>query len=177
MPLHDEVASADPARPDAVAASGEPPPARRAGPPRSFDEFEMRVLSATEGACCAPAAGRAGQRAATLARRAGACDHLITAALVHDFARYFDGREEACVARRSADLLAAVFPAPVLEPMRSLARSGAAPDEAGAAPPRHAVAQGRRLRAYIDAAAGGSDEPLLPWPTLLGIARRASLDG
>lgn len=145
----------------------------RAGPPRSFDEFERRLPCGT----ALPTAGWAGQRAATLARRAGACDQLITAALVHDFARYFDGREEACVARRSADLLVDVFPAPVLEPMRCLDRPAARPADAGIEPAPRAITQGRRLRAYIDSASTCSDDLLLPWKTLLDIARRTSFDG
>ncbi|WP_156466799.1 hypothetical protein [Methylibium sp. Root1272] len=146
---------------------------QRAGPPRSFDEFEQRLPCIAGRVPLAPA-DWTGRRAATLARRAGACDHLITAALVHDFARYFDGREEACVARRSADLLVAVFPEPVLEPMRCL---DGRPSDPGAAPAPRAVTQGRRLRAYIDSASTCSDDLLLPWQTLLGIARRASFDG
>ncbi|WP_428423345.1 hypothetical protein [Methylibium sp.] len=149
---------------------GAAPGLLRGGPPRSFDEFERRLP-------CFAGQTWAGQRAATLARRAGACDQLITAALVHDFARYFDGREEACVARRSADLLVAVFPEPVLEPMRCLERHMARTAEPGVAPAPHAVAQGRRLRAYIDSASACSDDLLLPWQTLLGIARRTSFDG
>lgn len=148
----------------------------RAGPPRSFDEFEQRLpcIAGRAPRAALAAVGWTGQRAATLARRAGACDHLITAALVHDFARYFDGREEACVARRSADLLVAVFPEPVLEPMRCL---DGRPADPGAEPAPRAVTQGRRLRAYIDSASTCSDELLLPWQTLLGIARRTSFDG
>lgn len=155
---------------------GEVPGALRAGPPRSFDEFERR-LPCIAGRVPLGAVGWTGQRAATLARRAGACDHLITAALVHDFARYFDGREEACVARRSADLLVDVFPEPVLEPMRCLDRQAARPADAGAAPVPRTVTQGRRLRAYIDSASTCSDDLLLPWKTLLDIARRTSFDG
>jgi hypothetical protein len=148
------------------------------GPPRSFDEFERRVRLVTDPGSDAilGAKGWMGRRAATLARRAGACDNLITAALVHDFARYFDGREEACVARRSASLLVAVFPSPVLEPMRCLGGGSSSGMNAGEAP-AYVVAHGRRLRAYIDSARAGGEEALLPWQLLLGIARRTSFDG
>uniref|UniRef100_UPI00333EA2BF hypothetical protein n=1 Tax=Methylibium sp. TaxID=2067992 RepID=UPI00333EA2BF len=135
--------------------------------------FALRGPGRGGGGPRAPAAGPGGG-APPGARRAGACDHLITAALVHDFARYFDGREEACVARRSADLLVAVFPEPVLGPMRCL---DGRPADPGAAPAPRAVTQGRRLRAYIDSASTCSDDLLLPWQTLLGIARRTSFDG
>lgn len=152
------------------------PGARRAGPPRSFDEFERRLPSIA-GQAPLGAVGWTGQRAATLARRAGACDHLITAALVHDFARYFDGREEACMARRSADLLVDVFPESVLEAMRCLGRQAERPAEAGVVPAPRAITLGRRLRTYIDSASTCSDDLLLPRRTLLEIARRTSFDG
>ncbi|HSV68922.1 MAG TPA: hypothetical protein VLI72_02330 [Methylibium sp.] len=152
--------------------------ADQAAPPRSFDEFERRMRAIAErGSRGAPGAEAwTGRRAASLARRAGACDHLITAAWVHDFASHFDGPDEACVASRSAGLLAAVFPEQVLDPLRWLA-CAPEPTKAGAAPTRHAIAQGRRLRAYVHAARTCDDDALLSWPLLLGIARRSSLDG
>jgi predicted HD phosphohydrolase len=124
----------------------------------------------------AGAAGWAGHRAASLARRAGACDHLITAALAHDFARCCQGHDEEDVTTCSASLLVEVFPDPVLEPMRSLARE-ADTVPAGTTLARYAIAQGQRLRAYVHAARTCSDDALLSWQALLKIARRVSLDG
>lgn len=153
--------------------------APQAAPPRGFAEFErllMRLAAEDDRSSTPCAVGGAGHRAASLARRAGACDHLITAALAHDFACHFPGLQEGCATRCSASLLAEVFPEQVLEPIRRLDREpdGAPPATAAA---RHAVAQERRLRAYVHAARRCSDEALLSWQALLQIARRTSLDG
>lgn len=154
---------------------------RAAAPPGSFQEFE-RLLSAIADRTSHSSdndmgAAWVGQRAASMARHAGACDHLIAAAFVHDFASHFDGHgPDDGVNSRSAHLLEAVFPEQVLEPVRWLDR------EAPSHPPstrsaRHALSQGRRLRAYVDAAQSCSDDAVLSWQALLKIARRASLDG
>lgn len=153
--------------------------AGRAVPPCGFGDFErMLRLVAERGAprSASGAGGWAGQRAASLARRAGACDHLITAALAHDFAEHFDGRDGGDLPSRSARLLVAVFPEQVLEPLRWLDRE---PELAPTAPrpARHALTQGRRLRTYVEAARTCGDDSLLSWQALLKIARRASLDG
>lgn len=153
--------------------------APQAAPPRSFEEFErllMRLVVEEDRRSTPCAVGGAGHRAASLARRAGACDHLITAALAHDFACHFHGLDEGCAARCSASLLVDVFPEQVLEPIRRLDRE---PDGApvATAAARHAIAQERRLRAYVHAARNCSDEALLSWQALLKIARRTSLDG
>ncbi len=152
---------------------------RAAVPPCGFNDFErmLRLVAERGGLRSASAAGGwAGQRAASLARRAGACDQLITAALAHDFAQHFDGRDGGDMPSRSARLLVAVFPEQVLEPLRWLDRE---PDMAPTAsrPARHAITQGRRLRTYVEAARTCSDDSLLSWQALLKIARRASLDG
>lgn len=138
--------------------------------PRSFEDF----------VCCIDAflahkpVARPwqGRRSASLARRSAACDHLITAALVHDFAACLGARGSlGSVALLSAELLAAVFPAQVLAPLRWIETAP------GAAAPPQLQAQGRRLRRFIDDAKAEPDGVLLPWSALRSIARRASLEG
>jgi hypothetical protein len=120
---------------------------------RSFADFE----SCIDGFLARRPAAWPGRRAASLARRAGACDHLITAALVHDFAACLGEPAPAGgLARRSAELLGGVFPAQVLAPL---------------------LAQSHRLHRFIDGAQASTEGALLPWTALRSIARRASLDG
>lgn len=137
---------------------------------QSFDDF-VRCIEVFLGDESPPKAWQ-GRRSASIARRSAACDHLVTAALVHDFAACLGERgslEE--LASASADLLQAVFPAQVLTPLRLI-------DAASAhATGSRALAQGRRLRRFVEGAAAQSDGLLLPWPSLRSIARRASLDG
>jgi hypothetical protein len=135
---------------------------------RSFADFE----SCIDGFLARRPAAWPGRRAASLARRAGACDHLITAALVHDFAACLGEPAPAGgLARRSAELLGGVFPAQVLAPLRLV---GAAAPVVAAAP---LLAQTRRLHRFIDGAQASAEGALLPWTALRSIARRASLDG
>lgn len=137
---------------------------------RSFEDF-VRCIDAF--LAHGPAAGAwQGRRSASLARRCAACDHLIAAALVHDFAACLGERGAVgSVAQRSADLLGGVFPAQVLTPLRLI---DGAP---GAAASSHQLAQSRRLRRFIEGAKAEPDGALLPWSALRSIARRASLDG
>lgn len=135
---------------------------------RCFEDFERCI----DGFLARRPPAWPGRRAASLARRAGACDHLITAALVHDFAACLSEPGPAgALAQRSAALLGNVFPAQVLAPLRLL--DAAAP--AGA--PAQVLAQSRRLRRFIAAAQAPAEGALLPWTALRSIARRASLDG
>lgn len=144
-------------------------------PPDSFAAFERCVVGA---AATSDRAGLRGQRAATLARRAGACDHLITAAFVHDFARRIGRDDAARCASRSADLLSSVFPGELLAWLRQvddLPCADPAPHHAGHAAPPSAGA--RRLRQFIAGADAGAAHPPLPIAALIAIARRASIDG
>lgn len=114
-----------------------------------------------------------GRRCASLARRSAACDQLVAAALVHDFAACLGERGSlAELASASADLLVGVFPAQVLAPLRLIDVVALPPGKAS-----QALAQGRRLRRFIEGAAAQTDCHLLPWPWLRSVARRASLDG
>lgn len=139
---------------------------------RSFEDF-VRCIDAFL-LHKPPAKAWHGRRSASVARRCAACDHLITAALVHDFAACLGARGTvANVALLSADLLGGVFPAPVLAPLRLID----APPPQGAVAPPQLLAQSRRLRRFIEGEKAEPEGPLLSWTALRAIARRASLDG
>ena len=138
---------------------------------RSFDDFVQCIEGFLKEAP-APKAWQ-GRRCASIARRSAACDQLVTAALVHDFAACLGERGSlAELASASADLLVGVFPAQVLAPLRLIDVVALPPGKAS-----QALAQGRRLRRFIEGAAAQADCQLLPWPWLRSVARRASLDG
>lgn len=119
-----------------------------------------------------------GWQAASLARQAGACDHLIAAALVHDFSVRIGCGLAADCGSSSAALLVDIFPAQVLTPLRLLDdnywfRRSDARRRAGTA----SVSQAERLCQYVREAHIQHGHQLLQLRSLLNIARRASLNG
>lgn len=146
---------------------------------RSFEELEHHLgLFAMAHEQPAPAHPWHGWRAATLARRAGACDHLIAAALVHDFSSRVGYGLVADCGTNSAALLVDIFPTQVLAPLRLLDDNRWRPRSEA---PRHAgtasVSQAERLRQYVRTAQVQDGHQLLQLRSLLNIARRASLNG
>lgn len=139
--------------------------------PRSFEEFEQRMAAALVAAPCPPLA----LRAATLARHGGACDAIVTAALVHDYASSIESIPSANDAARSAELLQHVFEDAVCRLLYGLQRlrSPAALPPAATLAPSHQCA---RLARFLDAARDTRD-PVLPLPRLIAVARRMSRDG
>lgn len=145
---------------------------------RSFDEFarQIELLAATDDVVSAAPRWH-GRRAATLARQAGACDQLITAALVHDFSESVDSTNGLENVRSTAETLALLFPEHVVGPVRLLPCVVAAADGGGPpAPIVHGLAMAQRLRHLVHKAHAEPRGPLLPIGSLLRIARRVSLD-
>lgn len=118
-----------------------------------------------------------GRRAATSARRAGACDHLIAAALVHDFSvRAGHGLAVDCGVN-SAALLSCIFPIEVLRPLRLLDKIPESWKLGDQHPLRaQGAEQAYRLFQFIRMAHVRPEENLIGLESLLRIARRASLD-
>lgn len=139
--------------------------------PRSFEDFERRLSAALDDAPHPPLA----LRAATLARQGGACDVIITAALVHDYAGLVEAVPGPGDAAQSAELLRHVFEAPVGRLLRGLQalRSPTSPSSPSKVAPSHQCA---RLARFLDAAQASND-PVLALPRLLAVARRMSRDG
>lgn len=145
---------------------------------RSFDEFARQIeLLATADEPASATTHWYGRRAATLARQAGACDQLITAALVHDFSVSVQPASDLADVQCTAKALAQLFPEQVVGPVRLLPCVAAAADGGVAAPPTsHGFAMARRLHHLVHQARAEPRGALLPIASLLQIARRVSLD-
>lgn len=147
-------------------------------PLRSFDEFarQIKLLAGMDDVPSALPRWH-GRRAATLARQAGACDQLITAALVHDFSESVEPMNRLGDVRSTADALAFLFPEHVVGPVRLLPLVVAAADGGGPPGPTvHGLAMAQRLRHLVHKARAEPRGPLMPIGSLLLIARRTSLD-
>jgi hypothetical protein len=144
----------------------------------TFEEFARQVEAlanvADHASSTTPWFGR---RAATLAYQAGACDQLITAALVHDLPEDLVSTKGYEERRSSADTLASLFPEQViglLRPLPGLGSSVVTKDSSGSASP--GVTAAHRLRRFVHAAHAQPHGPVMPISSLLRIARRMSLD-
>lgn len=137
--------------------------------PQCFADFERRITAA----CAAAPGPTLSVRAASLARQGGACDVIITAALVHDYASSVESIHAAKDAVLSAHLLREVFEDVILRLLLELpaARTLATPP---ASQPR-AYQQCARLARYLATAQDATD-PVLPLPRLLTVAKRMSRD-
>jgi hypothetical protein len=136
--------------------------------PRTFEDFERRITSAYETAPHPPLS----IRAASLARRAGACDVIVTAALVHNYA--------GSVATVHADdhiVLSAVILRNVFEEViyRLLLEFHDMQMMASCQPGviENSQRQAARLARYVSAA-GLPESPSLSLQHLLTVARRMS---
>lgn len=145
---------------------------------RSFEELEhFLVLFANTHEHLSHANPWHGWRAASLARQAGACDHLVSAALVHDFSIRIGCGPVADCGANSAALLVNIFPDQVLAPLRLLDGNCGLP-RAEAQRPAGTVSASRaeRLCQYVRMAHIQHGHGVLRIRSLLSIARRASLD-
>lgn len=137
--------------------------------PKSFDDFERCI---TEACAHAPAPALS-VRAATIARRSGACDIIVTAALVHNYASFVACQPSAEEARLSACLLSEVFEDEVLQLLGELPCGG----EASPPPEGHRACE--RLARFVSQARSQPVDPMLPplpLARLMTVARRMSRD-
>jgi predicted HD phosphohydrolase len=138
--------------------------------PRNFEDFERRITTACKAAPHPPLS----QRAASLARQAGACDVIVTAALVHDYAGSVAAVHADDHIVLSAVILRNVFEEAIyklLLEFHDLQMMASSQPEAI----ENSQRQAARLARYV-CAAGLPESPSLSLQHLLTVARRMSRD-